>query len=159
MGAYAGVFTILAGKVVEEERGRVFTFEPQKRFCEILEANLKLNGLSNIVVREGKVTMKGMVVRGWGRGYIECTTLDAWARASHPERLDFIKMDVEGFERKVLRRGMEALRRFLPRMGICIYHLPDNPEVLRELILYHQPSLPHRPQCHRKKVHSMERLI
>lgn len=117
MGAYAGVFTILAGKVVEEERGRVFTFEPQKRFCEILEANLKLNRLSNIVVREGKVTMKGMVVRGWGRGYIECTTLDAWARASHPERLDFIKMDVEGFERKVLRGGMEILVGFFLAWG------------------------------------------
>lgn len=117
MGAYAGVFTILAGKVVEEERGRVFAFEPQKRFCEILEANLKLNGLSNIVVREGKVTMKGMVVRGWGRGYIECTTLDAWARASHLNGSISSRWTWKGFERKVLRGGMEILVGFFLAWG------------------------------------------
>jgi len=145
VGAYVGVFTVLSGKAVGE-KGKVFAFEPQERSRKVLEANLRLNRLSNVVVvpkalgdRESKVTMRGMVIKRWGRGYIECTTLDAWAKASHLERLDFLKMDVEGFERKVLCGGMETLCQFKPRMGICIYHLPDDPEVLRELVLKVNP--------------------
>lgn len=108
---------------------------------------MALNQLTNVTIvpkalgdRNTFVSMKGISVTSGGEGIIECTTLDTWAEETKLTRLDFLKMDVEGFERKVLAGGLETLRRFKPRMGICIYHLPDDPEVLRELILRIDPG-------------------
>lgn len=141
VGAYVGVFTLLAGKVVGE-KGRVFAFEPQPQFREMLEMNLELNGLYNVDVvpkalgdTQTTISMRGMLIKRTNQGYIECTTLDNWAKEVGLEYFDFLKMDVEGFERKVLRGGRKTLRLFTPRMGICTYHLPDDPQVLQELIL------------------------
>ncbi|NLJ39629.1 MAG: FkbM family methyltransferase [Candidatus Atribacteria bacterium] len=140
MGANIGLFTVLAGKAVGEN-GRVFAFEPLEEFRKKLLAHVALNELKNVVVvpkalgdKNTKVTMDGIEVKKEGEGTIECTTLDTWVKEINLERLDFLKMDVEGHERKVLIGGMEVLRAFRPRMGICIYHLFDDPEVLKSLI-------------------------
>lgn len=74
------------------------------------------------------------------KGQIDCITLDSWVEEVRFTRLDFLKMDIEGYERKILLGGMMTLKRFQPKMGICIYHLPDDPEVLRELILQIDPE-------------------
>jgi FkbM family methyltransferase len=140
VGANIGLFTVLAGKAVGES-GRVFAFEPLEELRKELLVHVALNELKNVVVvpkalgdKNTKVTMDGIEVKKEGEGTIECTTLDTWAKEINLERFDFLKMDVEGFERKVLTGGMEALRAFRPRMGICIYHLFDDPEVLKSLI-------------------------
>ena len=47
---------------------------------------------------------------------VSFTTLDIWAEATKADRLDFIKMDVEGFERYVVEGGINLLRRFRPKL-------------------------------------------
>lgn len=47
---------------------------------------------------------------------VSFTTLDIWAEANNLSRLDFIKMDVEGFERYVVEGGANILRRFRPKL-------------------------------------------
>lgn len=51
----------------------------------------------------------------------EVTTIDLFLE-QHPEKLSFIKADVEGMALKVLRGGIHAIRRDLPILSICVYH-------------------------------------
>ena len=146
VGANIGQFTVLAGKVVGE-KGSVFAFEPLEEKRKKLEKLVRLNGLHNVTIvpkalgdKNTKISMEGITIKEEGKGEIECITLDSWAEEVKLPRLDFLKMDVEGYERKVLLGGMKTLQRFKPKMGICIYHLPDDPEVLRELILQIDPK-------------------
>ncbi|MDR1650077.1 MAG: FkbM family methyltransferase, partial [Synergistaceae bacterium] len=71
---------------------------------------------------------------------IETTTLDAFVEENGLERVDFIKSDIEGYERHMLKGARETLRRFAPKLAICTYHLPDDPEVLAALIKEANPA-------------------
>lgn len=47
----------------------------------------------------------------------------------------FLKMDIEGYERKALKGAAHILSHGKPVSGsVCIYHLPDDPEVIENLL-------------------------
>src|SRR5262249_32601828 len=48
-------------------------------------------------------------------------------------RVDFLKSDIEGAERHALVGAQKTLQKFGPRMALCIYHLPDDPEVITNI--------------------------
>ena len=54
--------------------------------------------------------------------------------------VDFIKADIEGYERYMLEGAQETLRRFAPKLALCTYHFPDDPEVLAALITKANPA-------------------
>jgi FkbM family methyltransferase len=70
---------------------------------------------------------------------VPAISLDLWVERNGIKRVDFIKADIEGAERQMLMGARETLRRFAPKLAICSYHLPDDPEVLRRLILEANP--------------------
>ncbi len=70
---------------------------------------------------------------------VETITLDAYVERFHVPWVDFIKADIEGAERNLLAGAQRVLKEFAPRISICTYHLPDDPEVLRDLILGANP--------------------
>ena len=51
------------------------------------------------------------------------------------ERVDVIKMDIEGAERVALEGARRTIRRFRPRMAICTYHQIDDPGAVPERVL------------------------
>lgn len=51
------------------------------------------------------------------------------------DRVDFIKMDIEGAERQALAGAAKTIERFRPRMAICTYHMEDDPVVIPETVL------------------------
>jgi len=61
-----------------------------------------------------------IIQRAWGRRWtrvtepVEFATLDLWAAQNAVERLDFIKMDVEGSERFVIEGGKATFEKFKP---------------------------------------------
>lgn len=132
-GHYAHLFATLA------VAGRIYSFEPSPYACSVLEirqrlgrlpANIELTAkaLSDLPgVLELRTPLKASGSLGFGaasfntaRGdavrvdKVEVTTIDDFAAARGLTRLDFIKLDIEGWEHHALRGGIESLRRFRP---------------------------------------------
>ena len=62
---------------------------------------------------------------------IPVTTIDHLVAELGLPRVDFIKMDIEGAERHAVAGARQTIQRFRPRMAICVYHLSDDPQVIR----------------------------
>jgi FkbM family methyltransferase len=136
VGANAGIFTLMAAKLVGES-GSVHAFEPSPRDMDRLLANLSANGLSNVMVhpvalgraagkavlavsgaeRPGHNTIGGFAYSDDDATYsleVDVATLDEIAKAQKLTRLDLLKIDVEGSETAVLQGAQDTLRRFRP---------------------------------------------
>ncbi len=142
VGANVGEISIVAAHRVGAS-GQVFAFEPLSSARGELEKNLELNpgvaveiapvGLSDKVRTADVFTNMaaddaGAVNHGLASLYpqvigvrrpaekIELTTLDTWAEEANPERIDLIKVDVEGEELPVLKGAAGTLRKFRPKL-------------------------------------------
>ena len=62
------------------------------------------------------------------------TTIDELVEELQLQRVDYIKMDVEGAERRALTGARKTLGRFHPRLALSTYHLPDDPDRLPALV-------------------------
>jgi FkbM family methyltransferase len=75
-----------------------------------------------------------------GEQSIKITTIDTFVLENGLTRVDFIKADIEGHERYMLEGAKETLKKFAPKLAICTYHLPDDPEVLAKIIKAANPA-------------------
>ncbi len=51
------------------------------------------------------------------------------------ERVDWIKMDIEGAEQRALKGAARTLARFKPNLAICTYHRVDDPDAIPPIVL------------------------
>jgi hypothetical protein len=58
---------------------------------------------------------------------VSVITLDKFVEENPLEHVDFIKADIEGFEREMLKGATNVLKKFAPKLAICTYHLSDDP--------------------------------
>ena len=63
------------------------------------------------------------------------TSIDLIVAELKLERIDFIKMDVEGAERNAMEGAQGTLAQFHPRMSIALENLPDDQYVVPPLVL------------------------
>jgi FkbM family methyltransferase len=61
---------------------------------------------------------------------VPLTTIDKLVAELKLERVDYIKMDIEGAEPKALEGARATLDRFHPRLSISVYHAPDHPKTV-----------------------------
>jgi FkbM family methyltransferase len=61
---------------------------------------------------------------------VPLTTIDRLVAELKLERVDFIKMDIEGAEPNAIRGGRATIARDKPRMALSAYHAPDHPVVV-----------------------------
>jgi FkbM family methyltransferase len=123
-GASIGTHTINLSQLAKE----VHAFEPLGLVRSLLVNNLVINGCTNVkdyseglsdaesetsfaYVNRGNVG--GAVLADSGTG-IKLTTIDAL----NLERLDFIKLDVEGYERRAVLGGLETIKRCRPVIAL-----------------------------------------
>ncbi len=74
-----------------------------------------------------------------GEVSVRAVTIDETVAALGLERVDFIKMDIEGAEPDALIGARETLSRHGPRMVLSTYHEPEHPREIRELVLAARP--------------------
>jgi FkbM family methyltransferase len=71
---------------------------------------------------------------------VPLTTIDELVAELKLERVDFIKMDIEGAEKPALKGARGTLNRFHPRMSISAEHLDDDAQAIPALVKNLQPS-------------------
>lgn len=62
------------------------------------------------------------------------TTIDKIVAELNLPRVDFIKLDIEGSEPNAIRGGRETISKYHPRIAASVYHAPDHPQVVPQLI-------------------------
>jgi len=155
-GAHLGVFTRIA---VLRGASRVVAFEPQPDLVTCFRRTFAKE------IASGQVTMvaKGvwekagtLAFDGAGLGFhavdaqksvtttagrlMPVTTIDATVVALGLERVDFIKMDIEGAERQALRGARRTLARWKPSLSICAYHRPDDAQAIPAVVRGARPD-------------------
>jgi FkbM family methyltransferase len=58
---------------------------------------------------------------------ISAATIDEVVDSLKLKRVDFIKADIEGAERKAIQGAKRTISTFGPKMALCTYHLDDDP--------------------------------
>lgn len=126
IGANIGYYTLLASKKVGN-KGKVYAFEPDPTNFSILKKNIAINRCENVVLVNKAVADRSETLNfylsdvnnGDHRAYVSeeirasisipCTSIDDYFKDKH-ENIDFIKIDIQGFECKALR-GMQGTLR------------------------------------------------
>ena len=62
------------------------------------------------------------------------TTVDKMVVELGLPRVDYIKMDIEGAERRAVAGAKSTLAKYHPRLALCVYHLPDDPEEIPKAV-------------------------
>jgi FkbM family methyltransferase len=136
VGAHVGVHALTAARRLRDlGGGRVIAFEPTEDSSAAVRAAAARNGLPVEVVRAGLGEEEGtLALRGdprygehdagvrsqFGDGDVVATapllTFDGWAAGAGLDRLDVVKIDIEGAEILALRGMRETLRALRPRV-------------------------------------------
>lgn len=146
VGGHLGVFTLLALSrgagtvvVVEPEPTNIAclgkTFQDELREGSVLlvkAAAWHRRGVLEFDLPDAANTGEGRIAEG-GSIQVEARMIDEIVEELALERIDFIKMDIEGAERHALAGAKQTLARFKPRLALSIYHLADDPEVIPEI--------------------------
>lgn len=85
----------------------------------------------------GNASQTGRVSESKKNGAVQvrAITLDDILHELKLDRVDFIKMDIEGAERHALAGARRLLAAHKPKLAICIYHAPDDPEAVPHAVL------------------------
>jgi FkbM family methyltransferase len=129
VGAHIGVVTVLMAGLCP--KGHVYAFEPVAENHAHLTANIVANQVDNVTAlraavfdTDGEITLEydaaypGGSHVGLGGAVVESIRFDSWARREQLDRLDLVKLDVEGVELAVLGGATETMRRFRPMLVV-----------------------------------------
>ena len=132
IGANIGYFTILMSKLTGED-GKVFAFEPINSLYEQASESIRINNLKNVTLYNtacgeerktgtiytfadniGKSSLLSEAELSTGTEVVTVDTLDTLLKNIH--KIDFMKIDVEGYEFEVLVGGKEILQKHKPKI-------------------------------------------
>lgn len=153
-GANIGIFSCYASS---KGASKVYSFEPFPDVWDVLETHRKMylgvmnvehyalsdcNGkidmcVSEVSDGEGSIVFNHMIGK---KIEVNKITIDSYVKSHNIQRIDFIKADIEGAERQMLRGARWVLNNMQPKLSICTYHLPDDKEVLENLIIEANPN-------------------
>jgi FkbM family methyltransferase len=153
VGGHIGTFTRFALKrgahlVIAFEPDPINIFHFKKNFEKeistkkviLIEAaawdspgNLKFKNQGIVNTGARRVDKNGNIV-------VPAVTIDDTTKRLELDRVDFIKMDIEGAERNAVAGASKTISRFKPKMALCTYHLPDDPEVISSLVFNAYPD-------------------
>lgn len=160
VGANIGCTAILLGQLGDS----VYAFEPAQTTFKFLEINILRSGLQNVFPQNiglgaelgdftltfapsnragGFVSNRTKAGAGYSVEKVIIRPMDEVIKPLNPSRLDFIKIDVEGFEGHVLRGAKQTLNSYRPVVVLELNHwclnafqrvsIPDFFDLLRSI--------------------------
>lgn len=158
-----------------KKSGKVYSFEFIPKNIDIFKKNIELNKeltdsvklinqpLWDIDHKEMFFVDKGPASRvSFDKmdnytGQTKTITIDTLVENEKIQKVDFIKMDIEGAELYALKGAIESIKRFKPNLAIAIYHSMDDfvniPKWINDLDLGYKLYLGH------STIHSEETVI
>lgn len=136
----------------------IYAFEPDKENYELCKKNLEKYCLQNVnLINAGlwkeKTTLNfshqgdlgaGSCLESFGDSLVPVVSLDEILQG---KECTLIKMDIEGAEMDALRGAADTIRKWKPRLAICIYHKPtdiiDIPLYIKELVPQYKMKIRH----------------
>lgn len=133
IGAHFGLFTLVAARIVRPT-GRVHAFEPGPSQWRYLTYNIAANKFEDRVQANhvalgdhegsigyvpgevGNIGASHVTEEGAGTATVPLITLDDYCRRNKVDRIDAIKIDVEGYELRVLQGFKETLSVLKPAL-------------------------------------------
>ena len=165
MGACWGDTALYFAQKQSPSDAQVYSFEFTPGNIEIFSKNVSLNPQfeRNIKLVPHPVSDKSGVKiyftdNGQGsriefekfEGYTHETTtmaIDDFVRENNIQKVDFLKMDIEGSELPALLGAIETIKKFKPKLAIAIYHSWDDfvgiPKFIKDLNLGYELHLGH----------------
>lgn len=148
-GAYTGTFATIASKMSGDE-GKVIAFEPDTENHKKLLANIKLNGLKNVIVIpkglwSSDTSLPFRDAHNPGSSFIfdepgtdavvdlPVVSLDRELERLGIDKIDFLKMDVEGAEIEAIKGARSILAKSDPKLAIASYHILAGQETSHEV--------------------------
>jgi FkbM family methyltransferase len=139
VGANVGMISFSVAALARPRQITIHAFEPARRNAERFRHNATLNpvtahlteaavadraGMLNLVATDPRDKDSNYFIAdhddlGRDTQQVETITLDDYIAERDISRVDVMKIDVEGFEAKVLTGATQLLDRFLPRCVLC----------------------------------------
>lgn len=150
IGAHIGVYTILAAEKVGKN-GKVIAIEPEPKNYEQLVKNIKLNNFKNVIPKNIALsnhenveklyldfyTTSHSLIKKENNPYmkVRVTTLDNLLEEIGLDKVDFLKIDTEGVELKILKGAEKTLKKNPKiKMAIAGYHYPKEKEEILQYL-------------------------
>ena len=152
-GAGSGDTTMWMAHLAGPE-GKVYGYEFSPGNVQLFQHNLSINptvaprvklvphpagSRSGVVVRFGDNATGSRIGRG-STHQVRTLSIDDLVHHQKLDRVDLIKMDIEGSEADALKGAVRTISRFSPKLAICAYHRLDDMLVLPQLIRMLNPS-------------------
>lgn len=134
------------------DTGKVYSFEFVPSNLALLRDNLARSAPKSDVIcvveralsSQSQLQMSfddmgpGTAVRDGAKdGSVETITIDDFVQQANLEKVDFIKLDIEGCELAALQGAQNTIRRFKPKLAISVYHRINDyftiPQLIRRL--------------------------
>lgn len=154
-GTHIGMFSLLAAHLGAK---KVYSFEPMPKTYQLLKRNIDQNGFSDIIipinkgvgVMDGKATLHYNSEADTGAGFVltpedpnsikvDVVRIDTMFEGREklgflPEKVGFIKMDVEGWEEEALKGATKTIQKYKPVLSFSAYHKPTDKQRLPAVV-------------------------
>lgn len=139
LGAFLGDSAVAFSRLVGDA-GHVWSFEALASQFETLGKNLARFGCDNVTPcfnaawnRKEELYMssnRGSSSIGGRENPVLGVRIDDFVQEHGIEKIDFIKMDIEGAEQEALEGAVETISRLKPKLALSAYHKPEDLHLL-----------------------------
>ncbi len=156
-GANIGIFSAFTASL--SPRVKVFAFEPSEQNCKTMRKTIEANdlngrielfnealgdrrGAGNLMINEIKESNDTLEESGYGENSaarfkverVFVNTIDDFVENRGLKRVDFIKIDTEGYEKQILKGAAKTIGRFSPVISCAAYHFPNDEKEITKLV-------------------------
>lgn len=127
VGAWKGDTAYFFSKKCNDN-AKIYAFEPDINAFETLKVMKEKYKLNNVILENILFSNKNETI-----DFVSMTpntpaikmkaiTIDEFVESNNIERIDYLKMDVEGAEKHILEGAVNTIKKFRPSLAIAVYH-------------------------------------
>ena len=127
IGAFKGDTAYFFSKKCSN-KARIYAFEPDENNYKVLLKIKEKYKLNNVITKnillsnaEKEIDFVSMI-ENTPTIKKNAITIDKFVEENNIEKIDYIKMDVEGAEKNILEGAIKTIKKFKPSLAIAIYH-------------------------------------